>query len=151
MFGSSAQLGRHMKSHEKIARGAQFHCAFCGKGYYDTFTLQVSTVLRHVHAAIHTNERPFTCDICNTAFQTNSSLKRHTRIVSTHERASLHVRNLQHGPSRATSATRPFTCDICNTAFQTNSSLKRHTRIVSTHERAALHVRHLQHGLPDQL
>ena len=46
---------------------------------------------------IHTNEKPYECDVCDEAFRESGHLKRHMRI-HTNER--------------------PYECDVCDKAFR---------------------------------
>ncbi|XP_061727920.1 zinc finger protein 37-like [Cydia pomonella] len=98
-FGSQALLKMHMKCHERAARGATFRCTYCGKGFFESYNLQV-------HERTHRNERPFTCDICKTSFGTNSSLKRHLKV--------------SHSTSK------PYTCETCHRSFASSTTLSRH-------------------------
>ncbi|XP_022824249.1 zinc finger protein 286A-like [Spodoptera litura] len=98
-FGSQALLKMHMKTHERVLRGATFRCTYCGKGFFESYSLQV-------HERTHRNERPFTCDICNTSFGTNSSLKRHVKV--------------SHNTSK------PYQCSVCHRNFITESIRDRH-------------------------
>nr|XP_049707252.1 zinc finger and SCAN domain-containing protein 2 isoform X1 [Helicoverpa armigera] len=98
-FGSQALLKMHMKTHERMLRGATFRCTYCGKGFFESYSLQV-------HERTHRNERPYSCDICNTAFGTNSSLKRHLKV--------------SHSTSK------PHQCTVCHRNFSTESIRDRH-------------------------
>ncbi|XP_063392356.1 zinc finger protein 184-like [Cydia fagiglandana] len=99
-FGSQALLKMHMKCHERAARGATYRCTYCGKGFFESYNLQV-------HERTHRNERPFTCDICKTSFGTNSSLKRHLKV--------------SHSTSK------PYTCETCHRSFASSTTRARHT------------------------
>ncbi|XP_026749649.2 zinc finger protein 583-like [Galleria mellonella] len=100
-FGSQALLKMHMKCHERVLRGATFRCTYCGKGFFESYNLQV-------HERTHRNERPFHCDICNTSFGTNSSLKRHIKV--------------SHSTSK------PHACPTCHRSFVSALILERHER-----------------------
>ncbi|KAM3955415.1 uncharacterized protein ACR2FA_010686 [Aphomia sociella] len=100
-FGSQALLKMHMKCHERAQRGATFRCTYCGKGFFESYNLQV-------HERTHRNERPFQCDICNTSFGTNSSLKRHIKV--------------SHSTSK------PHVCSTCHRSFVSELILERHER-----------------------
>ncbi|KAG6454667.1 zinc finger protein 582 [Manduca sexta] len=98
-FGSPTLLKMHMKSHERASRGPTLSCSYCGKGYYESYTLQV-------HERTHRNERPFSCEICNSTFGCNSSLRRHMRV--------------SHSTSK------PHECAVCHRNFATESIRDRH-------------------------
>ncbi|XP_059046816.1 zinc finger protein 358-like [Achroia grisella] len=100
-FGSQALLKMHMKCHERVQRGATFRCTYCGKGFFESYNLQV-------HERTHRNERPFHCEICNTSFGTNSSLKRHIKVSH--------------------SSSKPHECPTCHRSFVSALILERHER-----------------------
>ncbi|XP_045508627.1 zinc finger protein 586-like isoform X2 [Colias croceus] len=98
-FGSTTLLNIHMKTHERMQRGATFRCTYCGKGYFESFSLAA-------HERTHRNEKPFQCDICSTRFGTNSSLKRHLKVSH--------------------STNKPFVCSTCHRSFMSEAIRDRH-------------------------
>ena len=61
---------------------------------------------RHIKA-IHTNDRPYKCDICDAAFVQKPHLVVHKRVHT---------------------GEKPFKCDLCDAAFTTKCGLDMHTR-----------------------
>ncbi|XP_046975735.1 uncharacterized protein LOC124541871 [Vanessa cardui] len=46
-FGSRALLAVHMKTHERVLRGATFRCTYCGKGFFEASTCRASSPRAH--------------------------------------------------------------------------------------------------------
>ncbi|KAF9412859.1 hypothetical protein HW555_008763, partial [Spodoptera exigua] len=66
MFGSQALLKMHMKTHERVLRGATFRCTYCGKGFFESYSLQS-----------HNTSKPYQCSVCRRNFITESIRDRH--------------------------------------------------------------------------
>ncbi|XP_013185412.1 zinc finger protein 79-like [Amyelois transitella] len=129
-YGSQALLKMHLKTHERALRGTTFRCTYCGKGFYESWNLQV-------HERTHRNERPFLCEICNTAFGTNSSLKRHVKVshssskpheCSTCHRCFISAVILQRHERRAHGDPEEFkfVCKLCECRYLTSKDLQKH-------------------------
>ena len=69
MFGSQADLTRHMRIH---TNEKPYECDVCEKRFSRSGTLQS-------HMRIHTNEKPYECDVCEKRFTQSCNLKTHMR------------------------------------------------------------------------
>jgi len=56
---------------------------------------------------IHTNEKPYECDVCDKAFRDSSNLKKHKRIHTNEN---------------------PYECDVCEKRFTRAGALQKHMR-----------------------
>ncbi|XP_052817249.1 zinc finger protein 93-like [Mya arenaria] len=112
-------LGRPMKKHV---------CQFCQKVFWHKGQY-------NIHIRVHTNERPYSCSICNATFRKSSSLKEHavrhsssfvcshcgkgfvsSYTLSTHENLHLHLSNTQ----------KVHKCPHCEKSYTHRSPLRRH-------------------------
>ncbi|KAI8586362.1 hypothetical protein BDZ88DRAFT_387648, partial [Geranomyces variabilis] len=72
----------------------------CNKVFTRRFNLQS-------HRLVHSDLRPFTCDVCDATFRRKFDLRRHMR--------SLHA-----------DGTKPFVCELCGLGFTRSDTLRRH-------------------------
>ena len=82
-----------------VDKSAGYQCKQCGK------TFKSSSHLTYHTRSVHTNERPYTCNVCDKAFTQMVKLKRHKLIHS---------------------GEKLFNCDNCDKKFATNYQLKEH-------------------------
>ncbi|XP_049883747.1 zinc finger protein 333-like [Pectinophora gossypiella] len=129
-FGTAGLLKMHQKVHERAQRGATFRCSYCAKGFYEAYNLSV-------HERTHRNERPFLCEICNTSFGTNSSLKRHLKVSHStskpHECSTCHrsfvseaIRDRHEARIHGDPARFPHRCTLCDGKYTKLKDLQKH-------------------------
>ncbi|XP_047513741.1 zinc finger protein 26-like isoform X2 [Pieris napi] len=95
-------MKQHMTTHEE----ASFNCPDCPKRFKHAHSLAKHRDTHKAHERTHRNEKPFTCDICNSSFGTNSSLKRHLKVSH--------------------NTTKPYECRTCHRCFMQESIRDRH-------------------------
>ncbi|KAJ3005481.1 hypothetical protein HKX48_000651, partial [Thoreauomyces humboldtii] len=84
----------------------------CGKVFTRRFNLQS-------HELVHSDLRPFSCDICTATFRRKFDLRRHMR--------SLHNQG-----------DKPYTCDLCGLGFTRSDTLRRHRELEAVRGREAM-------------
>ena len=120
------------RTHEKVMN---YHCAFCGKAFYDK-----KCWLNHqenIH--VRTKEEYFACDICEKSFNKILSLKYHMQIHEKNrkkfkcmscEKSFTNPWILRNHVSAVHNKIKPYKCESCKLAFFQMCRLKRHTDVV---------------------
>ncbi|XP_033230525.1 zinc finger protein 664-like isoform X3 [Belonocnema kinseyi] len=97
MCGRSHKTMSSLKVHNKNKH--QYKCANCGKGCKTAYLLQI-------HMRVHSEEKPYQCDICKKELKYWQSLKSHVQA------------HMEGG--------RPYKCPICSMAFPKDYYLSMH-------------------------
>ncbi|CAG7717555.1 unnamed protein product [Allacma fusca] len=127
-FFKKAHLDAHKKTHldpEERKRHLNW-CKLCGKGLTSSLTAHMTSV--------HSNDRPWKCEICNKQFKRKEILNGHRETVhfnmkkyqcelcgeflKSHSTKALHI--LRHKGEK------PHACEVCDKRFYSTHSMKSH-------------------------
>ena len=128
-FNNPKRLSNHIEKHSLDE--AKIKCSTCSKLFFTDFDLQLHRRNTHDlkdqficsvcsyttrtkgrlkrHMFLHTEERPFPCELCNLKFKSQGAWARHKKLAHTQERN--------------------FKCKFCIKTFKTSSNLKVHENI----------------------
>lgn len=88
------------------------------------------------HELIHTNEKPFSCEICQKSFRQESSFRRHKLIHADVKPYSCKYcfKKIRHETAlkeheRIHTGETPYSCPICNKTFRQQGALKYHEKV----------------------
>ncbi|XP_044743516.1 gastrula zinc finger protein XlCGF57.1-like [Chrysoperla carnea] len=153
-----SNMGAHMKIHkERIP----FSCQECPKKFIREITLKEHVLKIHQNGQIplkelcticgrkvrgkselrrhmrsHTDERPFSCKLCDKRYRENKALTRHVLSVHINDRPfacticskAFHTKAILQAHMRSHTGEKPYSCLICNKAFGSKSWLKAHIK-----------------------
>lgn len=139
--GLSFQFNKYLRKHTLKHGEKNFVCETCGKRFETNYKLKL-------HQECHSEQRPYTCKICGSAYKRHRNLLSHEQEVhgifslgpgkvkeslsfpcgvckkefTTPKRVAAHM--------RTHTGERPFSCELCGHAFRIYSSLLFHRRVV---------------------
>ncbi|CAG4974588.1 unnamed protein product [Colias eurytheme] len=118
------------KKRAKDPKPKRFPCTECGKKFSEKGSL-------HHHLQLHSDDRPFTCNICNGTFKTNKYLMKHIKRVhnapTDHEcdfcGKKFHYKSLMEKHRVVHTDEKPYKCKWCKKGFNSGYSLSTHILI----------------------
>ncbi len=95
-----------------------------------------------MHKRSHTGEKPYSCNICNKAYNSSSKLTRHNKSAEHLEKMTqfsfvqcgneiIIKQEIPNEEIKPVEEIKPYPCDICNLRFKTRKSLKSHYKCLS--------------------
>ncbi|BFZ00054.1 hypothetical protein BsWGS_03093 [Bradybaena similaris] len=123
-------VSAQIKHEQIINKEKRFQCQDCG------LTCSSKHVLDR-HSVIHTEEKPYKCDICGKWFKYRTYLSTHHKIIHSKEKAykcdfcgkAFSVSSYLSRHKRRHTDEKPYKCDVCGQGFNYSSYLSTHKRI----------------------
>jgi hypothetical protein len=156
-FKRCGELTRHRLVVHNMNRAPRVKtvCDICGK------EMRQKHLKAHI-AAVHKNEKPWECNVCQKTFSTHSYLNYH---LSTHkgaeERARPHLCSIcgrgfykisqLQDHHNAHTGSRPYKCSICNKTFPYRSAIGKHMIVHSQSKPYECHICHKMFKSKDYL
>lgn len=131
VFTSTIGLKEHKKYQHNSGTIAKLKCNECLKMFVKQQTLKT-----HIAGVHGNNKRPFSCDVCQKSFKTNSTLFSHRK---THQTKSFHCKNctqsfvelanLKRHERTTHLSPETFECDQCHKQYTSLQNLKLHKNV----------------------
>ncbi|XP_055308379.1 zinc finger protein 211-like [Sitodiplosis mosellana] len=123
VFFNERKLKAHIRDNH-----ANHLCAECGKSFKTIHSLASLQML-------HTEEKPFACDLCPSKFKWKAALRTHSLVHSGQKQhvcdicgSSFTTKGSMKKHKRIHTGDRRYQCDTCSLRFYSNDHLKRHIR-----------------------
>jgi uncharacterized Zn-finger protein len=116
-------------------KAANFICTTCGKGFKTNDDLKF-------HKITHSEDKPFSCDLCDSKFKRKGALTKHKRLYHTEKeffdceecgltfegtkKFEKHLDEAHSGEARKKKFAKPIVCFLCDTDFLTAGDLNTH-------------------------
>lgn len=127
-FNRKSSYTNHMKNHD-MKSNVKFTCDTCKREFQHKAHLD-----NHI-LSVHTREKGYPCELCNTNFSTQESLDLHKeshKIEKKHQcklcNKAFYMLSTLNDHMRTHTGEKPFLCSICGRGFSQKTNLAQHMR-----------------------
>ncbi|XP_026316231.1 zinc finger protein 664-like [Hyposmocoma kahamanoa] len=127
-FNRKSSYTNHMKNHD-IKSSVKFTCDTCKREFQHKAHLD-----NHI-LSVHTREKGYPCELCNTNFSTQESLDLHKeshKIEKKHQcklcNKAFYMLSTLNDHMRTHTGEKPFLCSVCGRGFSQKTNLAQHMR-----------------------